>query len=181
MVEPSDRVLARQAGLGDRAAFSQIFERHSESTFRYARHMLDGDVEAARDATQEAWTKVWTHVGSYRGEARLQTWLFQIVAREVLSSRRRRRPVSIDDSMLETRPGVSSDPAAAFANVELWEALTIALAELAWKQRACWLLRELEEMSYEEIAQVLNTNTTVVRGQLHRARQALALRMEAWQ
>ena len=64
--------------------------------------------------------------------------------------------------------------------VALLLALNLALLELPWRQRASWLLRELEGFSYEEIARVLDTTPGVVRGQLHRARRTLATRMEQW-
>ena len=60
------------------------------------------------------------------------------------------------------------------------DALNSALAELPWRQRAAWLLREVEGMPYAQIARVLDTNETVVRGQLHRARRTLSVRMEQW-
>lgn len=178
----SDAALARRAGMGDTEAFAELFARHFPSTFRYAVHMLDGDDDLAEDAVQETWVAVWRNLSSFRNESRLQTWIFAIVSRKVLDARVRRRPVTVNDGVLEALAAGNSegDPHQSVVNLELWESLTLALAELPWRQKACWLLRELEGMSYGEIARILGTTPTVVRGQLHRARRALALRMEEW-
>lgn len=178
---PSDRALARRAAMGDRGAFGELFQRHSASTFSYALHMLDGDEQEAQDATQDAWVKAWRHLPDFRGEAQLRTWLFKIVAREVLSGRRRPRPFAVDDSLIAARAAPSVEtPEQKVREFELREALELALTELPWRQRASWLLREFEGLSYAEIAEVLDTTPTVVRGQLHRAKQTLAIRMEQW-
>lgn len=178
----SEAALARRAGLGDVDAFSELFQRHFPATFRYALQMLDGDDQLAQDAAQEAWIRAWQKLPDFRSESRLQTWIFRIVAHQVLDLQRRRRPVPVDHTLLEptTSPVGSGDPALGFANLELWETLSLALSELPWRQRSSWLLREFEGMSYDDIAKILDTTPTVVRGQLHRARKALAIRMEQW-
>lgn len=176
-----DRVLARRAALGDRSAFALILDRHGPAMFRYAVSMLDGDVAAAEDAVQEALASAWVHLADFRGDAQLRTWLFRITANVVLAGRRRRRPIAVDDTLLDVladRP--ENDPARVVQHEELRAALERALGELPWRQRASWLLRELEGLSYQQIAQVLGTSPTVVRGQLHRARATLAVRMAQW-
>ncbi len=179
--EPIDEVLARQAALGDRTAFAAIVRRHGAGMFRYAVRMLDGDAHAAEDAVQEALTDAWVHLPGFRAEAALRTWLFRITANRVLAHRRRRRPVATDDRLLEVLPHPEHrGPAAVAEHGELREALDRALAELPWRQRASWLLREMEGLGYADIAEILHTTPTVVRGQLHRARSTLAVRMEQW-
>jgi RNA polymerase sigma-70 factor, ECF subfamily len=182
LVQATDGALARRAGMGDAEAFTELFERHFPSTFRYALHMLDGNDHLAHDAVQEAWIKAWRRLEGFRGESRFQTWMFRIVAREVLDSRRRKRPIVVDERILEPLKAESSagDPERSALDLELWASLSLALSELPWRQRASWLLREFEGLSYDEIARILDTTPTVVRGQLHRARAALAIRMEQW-
>lgn len=195
--DASDRALARRAGLGDRAAFEELFARLFTPTFRFALRMLDGDNQLAEDAVQEAWVKAWRGLPDFKGNSTPQTWLFSIVTREALNQRRRKRPIAVDGELLEPLlsregqgPGTSASgvlarsadqgPEEALLSRELWETLTLALVELPWKQRASWLLRALEGFSYDDIARVLDTTPTVVRGQLHRARRTLAIRMEQW-
>lgn len=182
----SDGALIRRAGLGDTEAFEELFNRLFVSTFRYALHMLDGDDGLAQDATQEAWIKVWLHARDFEGRSQVRTWVFTIVGREVLSGRRRRRPIVVDQDTLQglelqrgqRRLAASAEQSA--LDADLWAALTFALSELPWRQRACWLLHTFEGLTYIEIARTLETTPTVVRGQLHRARRALEIRMEPW-
>lgn len=177
----NDHDLAQQAALGDRSAFAEIFDRHAATMFRYAVHMLDGDVDEAEEAVQEALTQAWLHLPQFRGDSALQTWLFRITANCVLSARRSRRPkAATEDWLLNVPAGPAADPVAHTQHEELWAALGAALSELPWRQRASWLLRELDGLAYEEIADILDTSPTVVRGQLHRARRTLALRLAQW-
>lgn len=186
--DASDLALARRAGLGDRAAFEVLFSRLFPATLRYATRLLDGDERAAEDAVQDAWVKAWRGLPDFAGRSKVQTWLFTIVQREVHDRRRRIRPLAVDDQILEpltrreTLLGAarSTDPEQEALLHDLWRTLTLALGELPWTQRSAWMLRELEGFSYDEIAQVLGTSPTVVRGQLHRARRTLAIRMEQW-
>lgn len=180
-METPDAVLARRSALGDRGAFALIVKRHGAAMYRYAVHMLDGHEHDAEDAVQTALMKAWQHLPGFRGDAALRTWLFTIVSNEVYSARRRRHPQALDDQLLVGRadPAVG-DPADRVVQGEIWYALGLALTELPWRQRASWLLREIEGLSYEEIAAVLETSPTVVRGQLHRARSSLAVRMAQW-
>jgi len=173
-------VLARRAALGDRRAFAAIVHRHGAAMYRYAVQMLDGNPQDAEDVVQTALIKAWQALPGFRGEAALRTWLFTITSNEAYSARRRRHPKAVDDDLLVGRADPDSDPSERAVEGEIWVALELALSELPWRQRASWLLREFEAFSYEEIAAVLDTSVTVVRGQLHRARASLAVRMAQW-
>lgn len=179
--ERSDDVLARRAAMGDRAAFAEMFSRHGAALFRYAVRMLDGDHQAAEDAVQEALTKAWLRIGGFRGDSSLRTWLFRLTVNECHNARRRRRPIPIDDNLISVLiPEHAPSAEDSSRGKSLREALDEALLELPWRQRSAWLLRELEGLSYGEIATALATTPTVVRGQLHRARATLAVRMAPW-
>lgn len=190
VAQASDHALARRAGLGDRAAFEELFARLFPGSLRFATQLLDGDERAAEDVVQAAWVKAWRALPRFEGRSKVQTWLFTIVQREAYERRRRRRPVAVDNEILEPlmrrdvrtslTVGAETDPERQALSSELWRTLTLALGELPWTQRASWVLRELEGLSYADIARVLDTTPTVVRGQLHRARRTLAIRMEQW-
>ena len=176
-----DAVLVRRAALGDRPAFAEVVHRHGPAMYRYAVHMLDGNVHDAEDVVQNALIKAWQHLPGFRGDSALQTWLLAITSNEASSARRRRHPRAVDDELLAGRADeTNTDPAEQLVGAELWHLFGLALTELPWRQRASWLLREIEGLSYREIAEVLDTSTTVVRGQLHRARTTLAIRMTQW-
>ncbi|MGL4743312.1 MAG: RNA polymerase sigma factor [Dermatophilaceae bacterium] len=171
--------LATAAALGSREAFAGLVRRCGPAMHRYAIGMLDADPHAAEDAVQEALFKAWQALPGFQHRSSVLTWLLRITANEVLSARRRRRPVIVDDRLLEHAPGpATSEPHHHSTHEELLKAIDLALSELPWRQRASWLLREVEGLSYREIANVLSTNETVVRGQLHRARSTLAIRLE---
>jgi len=167
--------------MGDKTAFTIIFDRHGASLHRYALRMLDGDHQAAEDAVQEALTKAWLNIAAFRGDSALRTWLFRLTANECHNSRRRRRPVAVDDGLFYARNDETfPEPHDQASSNAFREVLDRALIELPWRQRAAWLLREIEGLSYAEIAQVLHTTPAVVRGQLHRARATLKVRMAQW-
>ncbi|MFY0407964.1 RNA polymerase sigma factor [Solicola sp. PLA-1-18] len=178
--KPSDAVLVRRATMGDREAFGLIFERYSGAAYLYALRMLDGHEHDARDVCQDSWIKVWQHLDTFRGESQLLTWILAIVSHQALDNRRRRRPEPVDNWIIDAEVASTSYQDDQMADLELWQKLNVALSELPWRQKAVWLLREIEGLSYEEMAHILDTNTTVVRGQLHRARRTVSARMEQW-
>lgn len=180
--QADDRALVAAASIGDRDAFSAIVNRHGRSMFRYARRMLH-DAGDAEDVTQEALVAAWRGLPDYRGEASLRTWLFTLTARKAIDLGRRRRPLPIAESALAERlqagaaSAADSDPGGLAG---LLRALDAALLALPWRQRACWLLREVEGLSYDEIGAVLGCAEPVVRGQLARGRAELRRQLEAW-
>jgi len=176
----SDGALLRAARLGDTDAFGAVVERHGPGMRRYARFIL-GDEEDAADATQEALVSAWRGLATFRGESSLRTWLFTLVSRRAADLQRRRRPVPVPEEQLEQRLATVPDTASGSAlEADLVEALRSALQDLPWRQRACWVLRELEGLSYDEIAATVGVTSGQVRGYLHRGRATLAERMEPW-
>lgn len=175
----ADLSLARRAGLGDRLAFAELVRRHSPAMYRYARRML-GDSGDAEDAVQEAFLSAWRGLEHFRGESAVRTWLFRLVASKALTSRRARRPLPVDTAAHDAGPDPAGGPSSQVQDAQLLAALQVALDGLPAGQRSCWLLREVEGLGYAEIAQVLGTSRTAVRGQLARARGTLAVRMAPW-
>ncbi len=173
-------MLARAAALGDRDAFEQIVRLHGPGMLRYARRVLS-DPGDAEEAVQDAFVAAWRSLDRYRGDSALRTWLFGLTSHKAVDLSRRRRAVPVDDEVARQRPaGSGSDPWEQASATELARALDRALAELPYRQRACWLLAELEGLSQAEIAQVLGIGPDAVRGQLFRARRALEERMARW-
>lgn len=168
----------RLARLGDKDAFGALARRHGAAMYRFARRMLHDDA-ASEDCVQDALVAAWTSVDRFHGDAAVRTWMFGILANTI---RRRvrtdgRHPTS---ELPADLPDRSVDPAATARARDLLEALEIALAQLPPMQRACWILAEVERMSYADVARVQSTTVGVVRGAVHRARQNLGRRLEAW-
>ncbi|MGQ7352910.1 RNA polymerase sigma factor [Quadrisphaera oryzae] len=179
-----DDVLARRARVGDRDAFAQLVDRHGPALHRYASRMLDDPSETA-DCLQDAFADAWRGLPGWEGRAAVRTWLFTLVTNAVRrhqSRHLRKTPKPVDDEQIRTRVGASTsgDPARIVEMEDFVRALDAALGTLPAGQRSTWLLREVEGLSYAEIAEVAATTPDVVRGRLSRARASLEVAMEDW-
>ncbi|TDE09624.1 RNA polymerase sigma factor [Jiangella asiatica] len=178
LASADDAELVRRARLGDRQAFEAIARRHGPVMYRFARRVLldDGDAE---EAVQDALLAAWLNLPDFRGDAALRTWLFRLTLNKAHNLRRKRRPEP-REAAAEGLGGPTGDPARDIIENELVVALDAALTTLPEAQRVAWLLREVDELAYEEIAAIMHTSRDVVRGLLHRARRKLAERLEPW-
>jgi RNA polymerase sigma-70 factor, ECF subfamily len=181
---PGDEVLARRAGLGDRDAFAVIVVRHGPALYRYAARLVDNPADA-QDAVQEAFIGAWKGLSGYRGDAGLRTWLFTL-ARRKASPRATRFPasgsrphVNLDD-VADTLADRGADPATQHSHSALLAALDAALRTLPERQRSAWILKQVEDLTYAQIAVVLDVSPDVVRGLLQRARTGLAIILKEW-
>ncbi|PQP14485.1 RNA polymerase sigma factor [Rhodococcus opacus] len=178
--EAGEDALCAAAGLGDREAFEVLIHRYGPPLYRYGRRMLADEADVA-DVVQETFVAAWRQLPSFRGASSLQTWLFSICARKVVDTYRIRRAVPLDDRLLEALPAADSgDPFVVASNREFLAALEQALAELPIRQRAAWMMREIESMTFPEIGQVLGLSPDAVRGHYHRATCTLGIRLRRW-
>ncbi|MFI5493622.1 RNA polymerase sigma factor [Actinoplanes sp. NPDC051859] len=179
-----DEVLARRSGLGDRDTFAEIVSRHGPAIYRYAFRLLD-DPSVVEDCVQEIFADAWKGLPQFRGDSSLRTWLFTIARNRCYAYQRHlpssgsRPHVDIDD-VAELLPDPTTDPAQRSIEHGLLGALDLALRTLPPRQRSAWMLREIEGLTYPEIATVLSTTADAVRGLLERARATLATTMEGW-
>lgn len=179
-VVDDDRVLAVAAKAGDISAFETLISRHGPGLYRYARRMTR-DADAVNDIVQETFVAAWRRIGDFRAESSIRTWLFAICARKVVDSHRVKRAIPIDDRLIEpvsTDP--TTDPFAAASNAAFLEAMEAALAELPPRQRAVWMLREVERLTFPQIGTILNLSPDGARGHHHRARATLQQRLHQW-
>lgn len=157
------------------AAFAQVALPHLDAAFALARWLV-GDPATAEDVVQDAMVRALTYFASFRG-TNPRAWLLQIVRNTAyarLSARRVGREESLDpDGKHEHLADPAADPETAMAAVEGTNLLEIALAALPPELRECIVLRELEEMSYRDIAAVTGVPVGTVMSRLFRARQAL--------
>ena len=181
---PEDHALARRAGLGDRDAFALIVTRHGPALYRFVSRLLDepADVE---DTLQETFLDAWRGLSGFRGDASLQTWLFTLARRRAQTHFKRlpasgsRPHVDVTD-VTDQLPARNADPADVHRQQDLLAALDAALRMLPPRQRSVWILREVEDFTYADIATVMAVSTTAVRGLLERARTTLAITMKEW-
>ncbi|WP_412079172.1 RNA polymerase sigma factor [Streptomyces xanthophaeus] len=173
-------MLVARASEGDDLAFEVLVRRHSDAMLRLAARLLGSGVEA-EDAVQESFVSAWRRLPEFRGEAAFGSWMYRIVTNRCLNFLRARRPDRPLDSVPEpTAPDHQVSPPRAAEASDSVRALVAALQRLTPEQRACWVLRELHEMAYEEIAIAVGIGETAVRGRIFRARRSLTEAMDAW-
>lgn len=177
-----DPDLLRRAQAGDEAAFGAIMRGHYERTFRLAYAITHNEADA-RDICQEAWLTVWKQLATFRGDSRFSTWLHPIVTRRALDHLRKRRrwfdrflpfDTGDDTTAAAPEPATTDDAAQQLEGAETVARVRAALATLPPKHRAVLALRELEGLSYEEIAQATGIPVGTVMSRLHHARRLLA-------
>ncbi|PWV47973.1 RNA polymerase sigma factor [Nocardiopsis sp. L17-MgMaSL7] len=174
-----ESVLVERAQDGDDRAFEILVRRHQDAVYRIALRTL-GDAAEARDAAQEALITAWRKLPDLRDPKAFPAWLHRMVGRLALNALRARRP---EDPAEEDHEGLwerGAGPADSALATDLHEALREALSGLPPPQRICWVLREMEGLGYEEIAEIVDTTPTAVRGRIHRARTHLVEALEPW-
>src|SRR5438132_10556562 len=177
--DAEDLRLMRLVADGDTVAFEQLTERHQALVAGTVARMLgsNSDVE---DIAQQVFIRVWKSAGRYVARAKFTTWLLKITRNLVFNEMRRAKrhphlPVQIEPEAEETRlkDEVTATPDATLLQAELQEAIEKAIMLLPDTQRMALVLRRYEELSYEEIADVLDLSVPAVKGLLFRARTEL--------
>ena len=193
MHQPSDTVLIEQVRDGDRAALGQLLEKHQNRLFSIALRMVSNRDDAA-EVTQDAMLKIIQHFDSFRSEAQVTTWMTRIVMNQAIT-RLRRRKLRDHASLDSTRiTGSDGDQAASLRKVlentrepgpeqrveegEMIDRLLSAIDRLDTDFRAVLVLRDLEEMDYQQIADTLEFKVGTVKSRLFRARLALRQEMQ---
>jgi RNA polymerase sigma-70 factor (ECF subfamily) len=164
---------------GDAPAFEELVMTYQHRVFGVALRMLGNRAEA-EEVAQEAFVRAHRALGDFRGDAKLSTWLYAITSRlclNRLASGERRLTRQGEDALLRLSDA-GPRPDAALERRELETALGQAIAELPEDRRIVVVLRDLEGLSYEEIAQVLELELGTVRSRLHRARADLKEKLE---
>jgi RNA polymerase sigma-70 factor (ECF subfamily) len=158
--------------------------RYGPALYRFVSRVLDepADVE---DALQETFLDAWKGLSGFRGDAALQTWLFTL-ARRRSAARLRRLPASGSrphadlGEVADRIPARDADPAGLHLARDLLAALDAALRTLPPRQRSVWILKEVEDFTYADIATVMAVSPDAVRGLLERARTTLAITLKEW-
>lgn len=178
-----DLTLVNRVRSGDQRAFKLLVERYQRKVYGVALGMLK-DKEEARDVAQEAFIKVYKYLAYFKGDASFYTWLYRITVNICIDVKRKRggaksEHVEFDEAIdmdtseanlgaLGTRLG--TNPQKSALRRELAEKIEEALAQVPEKHRAILLLRELEGMSYEDLARTLEVPKGTVMSRLFHAR-----------
>lgn len=176
-----DASLLARLRAGDGRAFEDLVIGYQHRVFGVALRMLGSRAEA-EEIAQETFLRAHRALGEFRGEARLGTWLYGITSRLCLNrlASGPRRHERSDDLALAQAPSAETDAAGALERGELEAALREAVAALPEDRRIVVVLRDLEGLSYDEIAEVLGLPLNTVRTRLHRARLDLKAKLERW-
>jgi RNA polymerase sigma-70 factor, ECF subfamily len=170
----SDETLIERTLQGDLAAFEHLVERHRGIVFRVATRIVGPD--DAEDVSQDAFLRAFHRLGQFRGTAAFRTWLLQITqntALNTLTTARRRPTEMLADPPEATDRDPVRQPATELERRERQQRLELKLRGLRPEYRSLLVLRDLEGLSYNEIAEVLAMPLGSVKGRLHRARDEL--------
>jgi len=176
-----EAVFVRAAKRGDLNAFETLVNRYESKIFRLAQNITQNR-EDAEDVMQEAFLKAFEHLGEFQGNSRFYTWLVRIAVNQALMKLRKRRPNQISlDEPVETEDDLmprevedwGPSPEERFAQTELNGILSNVIAELDPPFRIVFQLRDIEDLSTEETAEVLGLSAPAVKSRLLRARLKL--------
>lgn len=181
---PEDVKLVPRLQSGDARAFEELVRRHTGRLLRVARRFLDSE-EDARDAVQDAFIAAFRSIGQFESTAMLSTWLHRIVINACLMKlrTRRRKPEEDIEKFLprfledghQVEPSVAWDESAEtmMQRAETVHLVRSAIQRLPETYREVLMLRDIEELTTEEVAEMLGITPNAVKIRLHRGRQAL--------
>lgn len=162
---------------GDRDAFHDLFEAHKDRVYTIAFH-YSGDESMARDVTQQVFLKLFTSISQFREDSQFTTWLYRIVANTCADEHRKRRRFVPFSPEIEVRnmTGKGSQEEA-YHRREVADSVRGAIAELTPKLRLPILLKYVEGLSYDEIAEALGLSIGTVSSRLNRGHKMLARKL----
>ena len=181
-MHPTDAELVRRIRAGDQAAFRELVSRHSDGLYRLAYSQLGSSADA-EDVLQETLLGAFRRISAFEGRSSVKTWLIRILLNHASKFRRSRKLRRVATLPEEVGPGDYS-PGLAYASpataVESRLDLNAMLSELSPEHRTMIVLRELDRMSYDQIAESLQIPRGTVESRLHRARQEMKRRFAGY-
>lgn len=179
---PSDSELIEAAQSGDDAAFASLVERYTGRVYALVGGMVR-DRLSAEDIVQDVFFKVHLKLPTFEGKSRFYTWLYRVAyntATDHLKKKRLDKSHSVEDFSYLDLEACDTGPERRMATSELRRRLADAVAELPEKYRDILVLREYEECSYEEIAEILQCSKGTVESRLFRARARLKEKLKGF-
>lgn len=175
-----DMGLLRKAAAGDGAAFHALLDRHMDRLFRLAVSLI-GNTADAEDLLQETFAGAYRGLDRFEGRASVGTWLTRILVMQVARFRRKRKRMgSIQAPEFATESEATAAKPSGVSGVDARIDMQAALLQLTEAHREVLVLREFEQMSYEEIADVLGVPQGTVESRLFRARAELRQKLSAY-
>jgi RNA polymerase sigma-70 factor (ECF subfamily) len=184
-VRPRDdeHILVQGLRDGDESAYETLIQRYEQPVFNIVSRLMDDSTDAA-DVVQEVFFKIFRNIGHFRGDSSLKTWIYRIAVNEARNHRRwfsrhRRQEVRLEGDCGETGgcqnllPDPGRSPFEVTLDHETQALIAGALAEMNPAFRAALVLREIEGLTYEEIAEILEVSLGTVKSRILRGRDAL--------
>ncbi len=187
-IQTEEASLVAALKAGDEDAFALLIAHYQQPIYSLIARSLNDPADAS-DITQEVFLKVFRSIGSFHGDASLRTWLYRIALHEASNQRRwwsrhKRQEITIDApaeseetgerySMAATLADLTASPFEQVSQQQLRVRVELALRQIPEAFRSVVVLREIEEFSYEEIAEILEINIGTVKSRLTRGRSAL--------
>ena len=171
-----DHELVLRTKRGDRSAFEILVSRYQDRAYNVAYQILRHH-EDALDVAQEAFARAYVSIARFQGKAGFYTWLYRILVNLAIDQTRargRQNPVPRDDPEREVAlREMTADPGASLESKEIGERIARAMATLPVQQRSALTLREIDGLSYQEIARIMKCSIGTVMSRLYAARQKL--------
>lgn len=176
-----EKAWVRAAQAGDLEAFETLISLYEDNIYRLCFKILQNEEEAA-DAFQEVCLKIWKQLKHYKGEAKLSTWIYRLTTNQCIDLLRKNKKhttnISIFQQNEEDEPWLveavsKEDVAKEIENKELYDVIQMGMKELKPEYQAIIVLKDVEDYSYEEIANILHLSLGTVKSRLSRARKAL--------
>ena len=177
-----DAECVKRVQKGDIDCFEILIRRHQKATFNLVYRLL-GDYDEASEVAQEVFLSAYKAIQSFRGDANFSTWLYRIAFNHASTRRRsmnlsQQRYTPLENTEIPNDAPV--DPADAIEQKEIQQEVQRALNQLDERDAALILLRDLQDVPYEEVAAMLDIPIGTVKSRLHRARQALKARLSSY-
>jgi RNA polymerase sigma-70 factor, ECF subfamily len=173
-----DRLIIERFKNGDSSAFGDIVLKYQDKIYNLCRHML-GNEHDAEDAAQDAFLKAYQALPKFQPKASLYTWLYRIATNTCIDYKRKPVWESLFGSaeegnrLVHDRASDGPSPEKLYQSKQIEQVLQESLGKLSPKLRAIIILKEIEEQSYEEIADILDISTGTVKSRIARAREEL--------
>ena len=175
-----DDALMRQVAAGDERAFAAIVTTYQRPLTRFAERIVVSDPQSAHDIVQEAFLGLWRTRSVYLPQSCLRSFLYRIVHNVSLSYIRRTKAAASLDPIYDAAPSMTASPEVTAEACALGEAVRLAVRELPESQRAVFVLNQYEQLSYREIAAILDCPIGTVASRKRLAVEALRGKLRDW-
>lgn len=184
VIDPPDQELIDRCLAGRTEAFGLLVERYQHRLYGTLVHVV-GSADQARDVAQDAFLHAFEKLATFRGQSAFYSWLFRIALNAAVSARR--KTSRIQGSIDATREATGDEPVDGRSGAAPWHAMHVsdrqrlvrqALADLPDEYRTALVLKEMDELKYEQIAEILGVPIGTVRSRIHRARRELRSRLQ---